>query len=134
MQLIIEVATSVQKLGQTQGTNQFHEDCYFRSLHVGAIMKRWLDQQFCMSRAISQEFYTDSNFRNDPWEQWAQSQNWKQLKYQVFLTRVASFSQFGPISDPHIKFQKSQNRLNDLKEQENINYMILKPIKNISGH
>ena len=48
------------------------------------------------------------------------SQNWKQLKCQVFWARLVSFGQLGLISDPHIILQKSCKELNIHKWLENI--------------
>ena len=57
-----------------------------------------------------------------------QSQNWKQLKCQVFCARLASFNQSGLVSDTHIFLLNSQNRLNDIyatSHQRRCNVMTL---------
>ena len=54
------------------------------------------------------------------------SQNRKQLKYQVFWARLASFSQLGLVSDPLINYKKSRNWLNNHTGPENLNNTIVK--------
>ena len=59
---------------------------------------------------------------NNSWKQWAHTQNWLQMKCEVFWARISSFGQLGFITDPHINFQKSWNGLSHDKRPDNINY------------
>ena len=64
----------------------------------------------------SDKYDTQNSKRNNPWDQCAHTEKWKLLNeisffyffYFFFLARLASL-----ISDSHIKFKKSWNRLND---------------------
>ena len=53
--------------------------------------------------------------KNENWEKWTHSQNWKQQKCQVFWANYI-----------HINFQKKPNGLNNRKGPENIYYTIVK--------
>ena len=50
----------------------------------------------------------------------------KTARVSSFLGDISWVGQLNLISDSHIKFQQSQNRLSDHKGPENINYTIVK--------